>query len=173
MLHPPEFLAEWLRVLDPRRATEIAAADPYRVARALEIALTARSGAQNDDALAPLPSLRARGIPFVKYYLDIDAAVLEERIHARTDAMLAAGFVEEAERVGAAAVAADAVGYREALAYLAGWSIREELRAHLIRNTRRYAKRQATWFRREPGLVRLAPSREGWMAAARELWGWA
>ena len=70
--------------------------------------------------------------------------------------MLANGFLEEAQRVGADAVAADAVGYREALAYLAGWSTRAELRTQLIRNTRRYAKRQATWFRTEAGRVRVS-----------------
>ncbi len=47
------------------------------------------------------------------------------------------------------------LGYREALAYLAGFATRAELRAHLIRNTRRYAKRQATWFRSEPDVVRI------------------
>jgi tRNA dimethylallyltransferase len=78
--------------------------------------------------------------------------VLAQRIAARVDAMLAAGLLDEAERIGAQAVAADAVGYREALAHLAGWSTAAELRAQLARNTRRYAKRQATWFRTEPDL---------------------
>lgn len=89
--------------------------------------------------------------------------------------MLANGFLEEAARVGADAVAADAVGYREALAFLAGFSTRAELRTHLIRNTRRYAKRQATWFRTEPGLVRI-PAAEAFahaVAQAGALPGWA
>ena len=101
--------------------------------------------------------------------------MLERRIAARVDAMLANGFVEEAARVGADAVAADAVGYREALAFLAGFSTRDELRAHLIRNTRRYAKRQATWFRTEPGLVRV-PAADALALAVAEagaLPGWA
>ncbi len=72
--------------------------------------------------------------------------------------MLAAGFLDEAARIGATAVAADAVGYREALAYLAGFATSAELRAHLIRNTLRYAKRQATWFRTERGVVRIDAS---------------
>ncbi len=96
-----------------------------------------------------------RGIPFRKLYLDVAPDELQRRIESRVDAMLANGLLAEAERIGGDAVAADAVGYREALAYLAGWSTRDELRAHLIRNTRRYAKRQATWFRTEPGLVRI------------------
>src|SRR5260370_33255156 len=89
--------------------------------------------------------------------------------------MLAGGLVEEAERIGADAVAADAVGYREALAYLAGWSTWVELRAQLLRNTRRYAKRQATWFRTEPDLEAL-PADDAFASAVAQagaLPGWA
>ena len=100
-------------------------------------------------------NLRSRGIPYRKLYLEVAPELLQARIAARVDMMLAGGLLEEAERVGAEAVAADAVGYREALAYLAGFATRAELRAHLIRNTRRYAKRQATWFRSEPDVVRI------------------
>jgi tRNA dimethylallyltransferase len=89
--------------------------------------------------------------------------------------MLARGFLDEAERVGSGAIAADAVGYREALAHLAGFSTQDELRTQLIRNTRRYAKRQATWFRTEPGLVRVAAGDAADRAAAEAgaLPGWA
>jgi tRNA dimethylallyltransferase len=100
---------------------------------------------------------------------------LESNIARRVDAMLAAGLVEEAERIGGDALAADAVGYREALAYLAGWSTRDELRAQLFRNTRRYAKRQATWFRTEPDLEPL-PADGAFaraVAQAGALPGWA
>jgi tRNA dimethylallyltransferase len=153
-LHPPDVLHAWLASLAPERAAAIAPNDPYRVTRALEIALASRSDARRDD-LPPVESLRSRGIAYRTLRLTVPSGVLEARIVERVDAMLAAGLVDEAERIGAAAVAADAVGYREALAYLAGWSTRAELRAHLIRNTRRYAKRQATWFRREPNLVEI------------------
>jgi tRNA dimethylallyltransferase len=173
-LHPPEVLAEWLAALAPERAAAIAPNDPYRVARALEIALTARPsttlGTNSPAVRDPLPTLRAGGIPFVKLVLQSEPGVLLERIERRVDGMLAAGLLEEAERVGGDAVAADAVGYREALAFLAGWSTAAELRAQLIRFTRRYAKRQATWFRSEPGVVRVAAAE--CEAAARERLGW-
>ena len=175
-LHPPDVLADWLRALAPERAAAIAANDPYRILRALEVALVERTRPASHDADgAPGPNLRTRGIAYRKLYLDVEPAVLERRIGARVDAMLAGGFIDEAERIGADAVAADAVGYREALAFLAGFSTRGELRAHLIRNTRRYAKRQATWFRTEPGLVRV-PADDALAFAAREagaLPGWA
>ena len=166
--HPPEVLAGWLDVLAPDRARAIDPRDPYRITRALEVALMRRGASAS--ARAPLPTLRDGAIPYLKLWLDIEPATLHERIERRVEAMLAAGFVAEAERVGLAAVAADAVGYREALAYADGWATAAELRAQLIRITRRYAKRQATWFRSEPALVRLAPRDAS--AAARQRLGW-
>lgn len=169
-IHPPDVLAAWLAALAPERAAEIAPNDPYRVTRALEIALAARSPAPR-VARPPLPTLRAGGIPFVKLVLDTTPDALLPRIERRVDAMLAAGFLKEAERVGGDVEAADAVGYREALAFLAGFSTPAELRTQLIRNTRRYAKRQATWFRTEPGIERVPAERAE--ATARERLGWA
>lgn len=175
-VHPVEALFGWLQALDAALAARIPAYDPYRVTRALEIALARRDGAviEAAEANAQQTNLRASGIPYRKLYLDIAPEALHERIAARVDAMLAAGLLDEAETIGADAVAADAVGYREALAYLAGWSTFTELRAHLIRNTRRYAKRQATWFRAEPDLLRI-PASDGFAAACAEaetLAGW-
>lgn len=175
-VHPVEALFGWLQALDAALAARIPAYDPYRVTRALEIALARRDGAviEAAEANAQQTNLRASGIPYRKLYLDMAPEALHERIAARVDAMLAAGLLDEAETIGADAVAADAVGYREALAYLAGWSTFTELRAHLIRNTRRYAKRQATWFRAEPDLLRI-PASDGFAAACAEaetLAGW-
>lgn len=176
-VHPPEVLAEWLRALVPARAAAITANDPYRILRALEIALVERTTTTTprDEDAGSRENLRSRGIAYRKLFLDVSPDLLEHRIVARVDAMLLGGFVDEAERVGADAVAADAVGYREALAYLAGFSTRAELRAHLIRKTRRYAKRQATWFRTEPGLVRIpaADALAQAVAQAGALPGWA
>jgi tRNA dimethylallyltransferase len=167
--HPPEVMAEWLAALAPERAAAIAPNDPYRVTRALEVALAGRSAPPVPREA--LPTLRAAGIPFVKVVLATEAGELLARIERRVDGMLAAGLLAEAERVGGDAVAADAVGYREALAYLAGWSTPQELRTQLIRSTRRYAKRQATWFRSEPGVVNVPAA--GGEATARERLGWA
>jgi tRNA dimethylallyltransferase len=175
-IHPPEVLAEWLAVLAPERAAAIAPNDPYRITRALEVALARRTCHPElvegpTEPREALPTLRAGNIPFAKLVLDIEPGVLAERIERRVDGMLAAGLLEEAERVGSDAVAADAVGYREALGFLAGFSTAAELRTQLIRFTRRYAKRQATWFRSEPGIVRVSAAQSE--AAARERLGWA
>lgn len=169
-IHPTEVLADWLRAVAPGRAAALPR-DPYRITRALEIALAERDTVRGESspAIGTPSSLRARGIASRTFYLDVAPDVLAARIAARVDGMLAAGLVEEAERVGGDAVAANAVGYGEALAFLAGWSTRDELRAQLIRNTRRYAKRQATWFRAEPDVTRIPA--EGAFEAATELAG--
>lgn len=172
-LHPPEVMHAWLAARDPARAAAVVPGDRYRVARALEIALCAEPAKPQPQAQA---SLRSTGIAFAKLWLDVPPAVLEARIAARVDAMLATGLLAEAERIGVGAVAADAVGYPQALAYLAGFSTFDELRATLARATRRYAKRQATWSRSEPSLqlvnagdidqvCRVAEQRLGWRRA--------
>ena len=155
-VHPPEVLYDWLAALDPQRARALAPSDAYRIVRALEIALTRKSPIARDANPQP-PTLRARGFVPVKIVLDVPTTELEARIDARTDVMLASGIVEEAERIGASAVAADAVGYPQIFAYLAGFSSQRELRASLARATRRYAKRQRTWFRSEVGVRYAAP----------------
>jgi tRNA dimethylallyltransferase len=172
-IHPVEALAAWLEALDPALAARVPAHDAYRLTRALEIALARRNGAAETSS-TPGETLRTRGIPYRKLLLEIDPETLRTRIAARVDAMLADGLLEEAERVGADAVAADAVGYREALGFLRGWSTEAELREHLARNTRRYAKRQATWFRTEPELVSIRGDALACATAeAGALAGWA
>jgi tRNA dimethylallyltransferase len=153
-LHDAEFLHAWLSVRDRARAGAIHPQDSYRVLRALEVALAPQSGSREGR----IRSLRSAGIPFLKIVLIVDENALRERIARRTDAMLQAGFVEEAERIGEDATAATAVGYPQALAYARGWITLGELRELLIRATRRYAKRQMTWFRSEPETVQALPA---------------
>ncbi len=167
-IHPPEVLHAWLATRDPARAAALVPGDRYRVTRALEVALAPR-GATRGDASA-VASLRHAGLPYLKVALDVPLAVIDARIALRTATLLANGLVDEAERIGASAVAADAVGYPQALAYLAGFSTFAELQAGLARATRRYARRQLTWFRREPDTVWLPP--EDLAAAARAKLGW-
>lgn len=167
--HPSETLHAWLAARDPARAAAIAPTDPYRIVRALEIALSRERA--SDGASEPRRSLRSLGIPVLKVAIDTDDATLEARIAARVDGMLAAGLVAEAERIGNEAVAADAVGYPQALAYSGGLLTFDELRTLLIRATRRYAKRQRTWFRGEPEMRRVAHDDVAGLAAS--LRGWA
>jgi tRNA dimethylallyltransferase len=167
-VHPPEFLHDWLRLRDPKRAAALQPGDTYRVLRALEIALAAPAARLRD---APAAALAGESVEWVTVFLDIPWSEVDRRIADRTERMLAAGLVEEAERIGAGAVAASAVGYPQALAYLRGWSTQRELRASLERATRRYARRQRAWFRSEPGTIWLAPGAVA--AAVREKLGWS
>ena len=166
-VHAPEFLHAWLARRDPARAHAIAPNDTYRVVRALEIALAPAPAPARDTAAG---SLLAGGIPFYKVFLDVPLAELDERIARRSDLMLERGLIEEAERIGAAAVAASAVCYPQALAYVRGWSTLDELRTSLARATRRYARRQRSWFAREPDIRWV--DRSQIEAAARENLGW-
>jgi tRNA dimethylallyltransferase len=165
--HPPEVLHEWLALRDPARAAALHPGDAYRIVRALEIVLATREAS---DRGAELPSLSSAGIDFAYGVIDLPLAELDERIERRVDAMLACGFVEEAERIGAEAPAANAVGYPLALAWTRGWSTPTELRASLVRATRRYARRQRSWFRGERSAQPMMPSAVA--AYAREKLGW-
>lgn len=149
-LHPPEVLYEWLRSLNAQRASAIAQGDTYRVMRALEVHLSRRR-----IRAGALPNLRSRGVNFVKVCIRLSARALEQRIRQRIAGMLASGLLREAEKVGPRAVAASAVGYPQALSYLAGFCTERELEEMLFRATRRYAKRQQTWLRSERDIVWL------------------
>ena len=168
-LHPPEVLHAWLAARAPARAAAISERDPYRITRALEIAL-AGDAVPDETGESESRSLRDEGVRFLKVALDVSADVLAERIERRVDDMLASGLVAEAERIGATATAANAVGYPEALAYLEGLLDARELRALLIRSTRRYAKRQRTWFRSETGLVHAVPDTLGSLVISKLHW---
>jgi tRNA dimethylallyltransferase len=161
--HEPEFLHGWLENLDPRRAAAVLPNDTYRVLRALEVYLAGDSAA----AMQSVPIARPA---FVKIALDVALVEIDARIESRAELMIENGLLEEAERIGADAVAASAVGYPQTLAYLRGWGTRPELVASLVRATKRYARRQLAWLRREPGIVWLAP--EAVAKVAREKLGW-
>lgn len=165
--HDTAFLHGWLAARDPRRAAHVEAGDAYRTLRALEIALAPAEATLRDGELATLASAE---VPFAKVALDVPIEQVDARIEARVDAMLRDGLLEEAERIGARAVAATAVGYPQALAQLRGWATAAETRALLARATRRYARRQLTWFRSEPQTTWVRP--DDVAAFARERLGW-
>lgn len=166
-VHPPEFLHAWLARRDPQRAARLQPGDSYRVLRALEIALAPEARVRD----VPLRTLASEGIAWTTVFLDVPLDELDARIARRTEWMLRAGLLEEAERVGASAVAATAVGYPQALAYLRGWITHAELRTLLERATKRYARRQRAWFRGEAGTLWRSPLAVG--DVVREKLGWS
>lgn len=145
----PGALHRRLAALDPAAAARIHPANVRRLIRALEvIEATGRP-------LSEQQRRGAEGMRAVMVGLVADRAELYRRIDARVDAQLAAGLADEtrrllAEGVPLAAPGMQALGYKEIAGWLRGAYGYEEAVRLLKRNTRRYAKRQLTWFRRDP-----------------------
>ncbi|MCP4307011.1 MAG: tRNA (adenosine(37)-N6)-dimethylallyltransferase MiaA [bacterium] len=144
---------EWLLVIDPDVAAHTDLANPRRVARALEVyALTGRSPSQR--AAGPAAAA-VRGyeplIDFVAIGLD-PGPELADRIAHRFDRMLERGLEDELRRVqpGLGRLAAQAVGYKELIPVVNGEVDLATGRDAAIRATRALAKRQRTFFRRDP-----------------------
>jgi tRNA dimethylallyltransferase len=156
--HGPGHLHRILSRIDAQAAKKIAAADEQKLIRAIEVCLLAKMPLTelHRNGRVPLQGWRA-----LKIGLAPGREALYERIHARTDAMLANGWLEEVHALLAAGLPEDAkpfdfIGYRELNAVLQGRLNINEARAAIQQATRRYAKRQLTWFRREPGVHWLA-----------------
>ena len=156
--HSPGHLHRILSRLDAQSAKKISAADQQKLIRAIEVCLLAKMSLTelHRSGRVPLEGWRA-----LKIGLAPAREALYERIHARTDAMLANGWLEEVRALLAAGLPEDAkpfdfIGYRELRSVLQGRLTIEQARAAIQQTTRRYAKRQLTWFRREPGVHWLA-----------------
>lgn len=168
----PGSLHRVLARVDPETAGRLLPGDRQRIVRALEVWRERRE---------PLSAL-IRRTPFaadrhatVKIGLTMDRAALYRRIDDRVVGFFAAGLVDEVRGLLAAGVppganAFKAIGYREAARHLAGEIRMEEAVMLTQQGTRRYAKRQWTWFRREPGVNWFAvdPRDSGWWAAPLE-----
>jgi tRNA dimethylallyltransferase len=139
---------------DPAAAAAILPTNGRRVVRALEVGtLTGR------PFRATLPA-GAYARPAVQVGLDVPRDVLDERIAARVDRMWRDGLVEEVRRLDAEGLsrsrtAARALGYAQVLRLLAGELTDDEARAQTVAVTRRYARRQESWFRRDPRVTWL------------------
>jgi tRNA dimethylallyltransferase len=146
----PAALHERLRSVDPEAARRILVENGRRIVRALEVVeITGR------PFTASLPTLEYADPHTVQIGVDIDRPTLDERIERRVDQMFEAGFVEEVERLLAEGLAEGrtagrAIGYREVAAYLAGELSLEEARERTVTATRRFARRQDSWFRKDP-----------------------
>jgi tRNA dimethylallyltransferase len=149
------WLHRMLARLDPETAARVPQRDRQRLVRALEVRFLA--GRPLSALLKERPFEGGRH-DAVLIGLTMERRRLHERIDARVEAFFAAGLVEEVKRHLAAgrppeANAFKALGYREVIAHLGGDCTLEEAVALTKRNTRRYAKRQGTWFRAEPGVT--------------------
>jgi len=156
--HKPGYLHRVLQRLDRTSAKKILAADEQKLIRAIEVCLLAKRPLSevHQGGRKPLQGWRA-----VKIGLSPDREELYKRVEERTEAMLARGWLEEVRGLvesglPESAKAFNFIGYRELRRVLKGELALEEARAAIQQATRRYAKRQLTWFRREKRVQWLA-----------------
>ena len=146
-------LHDRLAGVDPEAAAQIIPDNGRRVVRALEVvALTGRPYS------ASLPTLEYADPLTVQVGVDIDRPTLDERIARRVEEMFAGGFVEEVEALLARGLvegrtANRAIGYREVIGFLAGDRSLAEAMEQTTVATRRFARRQDSWFRKDPRIV--------------------
>jgi tRNA dimethylallyltransferase len=166
-----ERLHQRLSHVDPAAASRILPGNARRTIRALEvIELTGRS------FQAVLPECRYVLPDVVQIGLAVDRPTLDARIAARVDAMWAAGLVEEVRRLAAAGLrdsltASRALGYRQVLRYLDGEISEEQARELTVIGTRKFARRQDSWFRKDGRIQWLAFDLPDLVSAAYSLAG--
>ncbi|MGL5810536.1 MAG: tRNA (adenosine(37)-N6)-dimethylallyltransferase MiaA [Nocardioides sp.] len=141
--------------LDPEAAAKIQPDNARRIVRALEV--IELSGQPFGASLPPLAYADPRT---VQLGIAIDREVLDRRIALRVESMFDRGFVGEVaglldRGLMSGRTASRAIGYREVAAHLAGECSLAEARERTVRATRRFARRQATWHRRDPRIVWL------------------
>ena len=154
-----EALHEKLREIDPESADEIHPNNVKRVIRALEIFRTSGRRKSELDRESKTFECKYQAIQIgIKY---ADREVLYNRINLRVDKMIEAGLLEETKRLMEDGVfeknstAAQAIGYKELLSYFRGEKTLEEAVEDLKTATRRYAKRQLTWFNSHGNVIWL------------------
>ena len=151
----PEYLHEQLEKIDPRSAEEIHAHNVKKVIRALEFYHQTGQKISEHNARE-----REKSSPYDSAYfvLTDDRAALYDRIDRRVDLMMELGLLNEVRRLKERGVkrestAMQGLGYKELLAYLDGEYPLDEAVRIIKRDTRHFAKRQLTWFRRERDVI--------------------
>lgn len=150
-----EALHERLGRVDPESAEAIPAGNVKRVIRALEYYKNHRTKISDHNVTE-----RQRKSPYQLYFfvLTDDRKKLYYRIDTRVDRMMDAGFLDEAKRIydligDRDCTAAKAIGYRELFSFFRGECSLEEAVSKIKQDTRHFAKRQLTWFRRYPEVI--------------------
>ena len=166
--HGAEYLHGILREVDPASAEAIHANNIKRVIRALEFYhLSGKKISEHNE------TERQKQSPynFAYFVLTDERAKLYERIDRRVNAMIEAGLVEEVKKLKSMGcsremVSMQGLGYKEILAYLDGGCTLEEAAYIIKRETRHFAKRQLTWFKRERDVIWLDKQAFGYDDAA-------
>jgi tRNA dimethylallyltransferase len=167
----PEGLHRRLADLDPEAAAQLLPGNSRRVVRALEvIELTGR------PYTAQLPAHRYVLAGVVQIGLDIDRPSLDVRIEQRVEAMWRAGLVAEVRALIGRGLrqgltASRALGYRQVLSFLDGEITEEQAYQQTVTGTRKFARRQDAWFRKDPRISWLRYDHPGLLAATYAIAG--
>jgi tRNA dimethylallyltransferase len=153
-----KFLQEELKQMDPAYHMRVDLNNPHRVMRA--VAVIRQSGIAFSDFLQKKKERRTFSI--IRLAIDLPRAVLYERINARVDVMIENGLIEEARQLYGYRnyKALQTVGYKELFEHFGGLITLDEAIELIKRNTRRYAKRQLTWFRNKGNWISIDPKDE-------------
>jgi len=147
----PHYLHRILQRVDPQAATRIHTNDVPKIIRAIEVCLTAKQPMSEQWKAGREP---LTGFDILRIGLDPHRADLYRRIHERVLAMFDAGLIEETQgllaKYGDAARPLNSLGYKQVLQFLNEEFDRESAVSAVQQAHRNYAKRQMTWFRREP-----------------------
>lgn len=145
-----ESLQNELKILDPLSYERIDIFNQQRLIRALEICL----GSDHPFSYYLGVHNKKRDFKSIKIGLTADREVIYDRINQRVDLMMEKGLLEEARTLfpNKSLNALQTVGYRELFAFFEGLNTLDTAVAEIKKNTRRFAKRQGTWFRRDPDI---------------------
>lgn len=148
-------LRDKLKAIDPDYYKVVDINNPKRLLRAVEVCM--QTGNTYTSLRKNKP--KTRSFRIVKIGLEMDRKLLNERIHMRTDEMINKGWLEEAMSVQPKSHlnALNTVGYKELFAYLEGEMSLNEAISKIKTNTRRFAKRQMTWFKKDPEIQWFNP----------------
>lgn len=152
-------LHRMLRRFDPAAAARIHPNDVSKLVRALEVCILSRQPVT--QLFQTNPSRKLEGFRVIKVSLDPDREALAERINQRSRQMFVDGLAGEVRGIldrgyASSSKALMSIGYREALLHVQGLLSLEQAIVAAQTSTRQYAKRQRTWFRREPDVFRIA-----------------
>lgn len=149
-------LYEEAKKLDPEAVKKISENDTKRITRILEIY---KATGKNKTEIEKISRLNGPKYDYKVFAIDMDREKLYERINLRVDLMIEAGLVDEVKRIVAKydkfPTAMQGLGYKEVVEFLDNKVTYEEMIEKIKQETRRYAKRQLTWFRKNKDIVWL------------------
>ena len=168
-----ERLHHFLKEIDPSSAARIHPNDLYRVSRALEVFLSSGKPFSWWCEKKNMPSASfIRQRQCLKIGLNLSRDALYRRIERRVDHMIAAGFVREVKDLIEQGLdprlkPLRSLGYRHIICYLQGLCSLDEAISEIKRDTKRYAKRQLTWFKKDPQIRWFRPD---YLLGCRDVW---